>query len=161
MTRFIGKGEMSMQSWKYSVATATVLLALTATGPASANPGARDMAPSTPEAPIVTWTIGEQMLLAQAKQAKEKEKSGKTKNQAQKAQGYEKSGNPKAAGGPTNPGKGKPQKPSDARPEQPVERPKPEGPVERPTPEQPIEGAKPEQPVAPPQPEPRDKGGIG
>ena len=142
-----------MRSWKYSVSTVTVLLALSATGPVTANlSDDKNLAPSTHDVPIVAWSRGEPMLLAQANQAKEKEKSGKNKTQAQKAQGYQKSGNPKAAGGPQNPGKGKPQKPSNVRPEQPVERPKPEQPVERP---------KPEQPIAPPQPEPRDKGGRG
>jgi outer membrane biosynthesis protein TonB len=142
-----------MRSWKYSVSTATVLLALSATGPVTANlSDDKNLAPSTHDVPIVAWSLGEPMLLAQANQAKEKEKSGKNKNQAQKAQGYQKSGNPKAAGGPQNPGKGKPQKPSNAQPEQPVERPKPE---------QPVEAVKPEQPVAPPQPEPRDKDGRG
>ena len=142
-----------MQSWKYSFTTAAVLLALSATGPATANlSDDKNLAPSTHDVPIVAWSLGEPMLLAQANQAKEKEKSGKNKTQAQKAQGYQKSGNPKAAGGPQNPGKGKPQKPSNARPEQPVEGVKPE---------QPIEGVKPEQPIAPPQPEPRDKGGRG
>ena len=142
-----------MQSWKYSFTTAAVLLALSATGPATANlSDDKNLAPSTHDVPIVAWSLGEPMLLAQANQAKEKEKSGKKKTQAQKAQGYQKSGNPKAAGGPQNPGKGKPQKPSNARPEQPVEGVKPE---------QPIEGVKPEQPIAPPQPEPRDKGGRG
>ena len=142
-----------MRSWKYSVSTVTVLLALSATGPVTANlSDDKNLAPSTHDVPIVAWSLGEPMLLAQANQAKEKEKSGKNKTQAQKAQGYQKSGNPKAAGGPQNPGKGKPQKPSNARPEQPVEGVKPE---------QPIEGVKPEQPIAPPQPEPRDKGGRG
>jgi len=142
-----------MRSWKYSVSTVTVLLALSATGPVTANlSDDKNLAPSTHDVPIVAWSRGEPMLLAQANQAKEKEKSGKNKTQAQKAQGYQKSGNPKAAGGPQNPGKGKPQKPSNVRPEQPVERPKPEQPVERP---------KPEQPIAPPQSEPRDKGGRG
>ena len=142
-----------MRSWKYSVSTVTVLLALSATGPVTANlSDDKNLAPSTHDVPIVAWSRGEPMLLAQANQAKEKEKSGKNKTQAQKAQGYQKSGNPKAAGGPQNPGKGKPQKPSNARPEQPVERPKPE---------QPVEGPKPEQPIATPQPEPRDKGGRG
>ena len=133
-----------MRSWKYSVSTVTVLLALSATGPVTANlSDDKNPAPSTHDVPIVAWSLGEPMLLAQANQAKEKEKSGKNKTQAQKAQGYQKSGNPKAAGGPQNPGKGKPQKPSNVRPEQPVERPKPE------------------QPIATPQPEPRDKGGRG
>ena len=133
-----------MRSWKYSVSTVTVLLALSATGPVTANlSDDKNLAPSTHDVPIVAWSLGEPMLLAQANQAKEKEKSGKNKTQAQKAQGYQKSGNPKAAGGPQNPGKGKPQKPSNVRPEQPVERPKPE------------------QPIATPQPEPRDKGGRG
>jgi hypothetical protein len=133
-----------MQSWKYSFTTAAVLLALSATGPATANlSDDKNLAPSTHVVPIVAWSLGEPMLLAQANQAKEKEKSVKNKTQAQKAQGYQKSGNPKAAGGPQNPGKEKPQKPSNARPEQP------------------IEGVKPEQPIAPPQPEPRDKGGHG
>ena len=142
-----------MQSWKYSFTTAAVLLALSATGPATANlSDDKNLAPSTHDVPIVAWSLGEPMLLAQANQAKEKEKSGKNKTQAQKAQGYQKSGNPKAAGGPQSPGKEKPQKPSNARPEQPVEGVKPE---------QPIEGVKPEQPIAPPQPEPRDKGGRG
>ena len=142
-----------MRSWKYSVSTATVLLALSATGPVTANlSDDKNLAPSTHDVPIVAWSRGEPMLLAQANQAKEKEKSGKNKTQAQKAQGYQKSGNPKAAGGPQNPGKGKPQKPSNVRPEQPVERPKPE---------QPVEGVKPEQPIAPPHPEPRDKDGRG
>ena len=142
-----------MQSWKYSFTTAAVLLALSATGPATANlSDDKNLAPSTHDVPIVAWSLGEPMLLAQANQAKEKEKSGKNKTQAQKAQGYQKSGNPKAAGGPQNPGKEKPQKPSNARPEQPIEGVKPE---------QPIEGVKPEQPIAPPQPEPRDKGGHG
>jgi hypothetical protein len=148
-----GKGEISMHIWKCSVTTATVLLALSASGPASASLSvAWGLAKSRPDVPIVALLPSEPMLLAQANQSKKKEKSGKSKTQAQKAQGYQKSGNPKAAGGPQNPGKGKPQKPSDARPEQPVERPKPEGPVERPTPEQ---------PVVLPQPEPRDKGGRG
>ena len=121
-----------------------MLLALSATGPVTANlSDDKNLAPSTHDVPIVALSRGEPMLLAQANQAKEKEKSGKNKTQAQKAQGYQKSGNPKAAGGPQNPGKGKPQKPSNVRPEQPVERPKPE------------------QPVAPPQPEPRDKDGRG
>jgi hypothetical protein len=160
-----------MQSWKYSFTTAAVLLALSATGPATANlSDDKNLAPSTHDVPIVAWSLGEPMLLAQANQAKEKEKSGKNKTQAQKAQGYQKSGNPKAAGGPQNPGKGKPQKPSNARPEQPIEGVKPEQPIEgvKPEqpieggkPEQPIEGVKPEQPIAPPQPEPRDKGGRG
>ena len=133
-----------MQSWKYSFTTAAVLLALSATGPATANlSDDKNLAPSTHDVPIVAWSLGEPMLLAQANQAKGKEKSGKNKTQAQKAQGYQKSGNPKAAGGPQNPGKGKPQKPSNVRPEQPVE------------------GPKPEQPIATPQPEPRDKGGRG
>jgi len=142
-----------MRSWKYSVSTATILLALSATGQATANlSDDKNLARSTHDVPIVAWSLGETMLLVQANPAKEKEKSGKNKTQAQKAQGYQKSGNPKAAGGPQNPGKGKPQKPSNAQPEQPVERPKPE---------QPVEAVKPEQPVAPPQPEPRDKDGRG
>ena len=142
-----------MQSWKYSFTTAAVLLALSATGPATANlSDDKNLAPSTHDVPIVAWSLGEPMLLAQANQAKEKEKSGKNKTQAQKAQGYQKSGNPNAAGGPQSPGREKPQKPSNARPEQPIEGVKPE---------QPIEGVKPEQPIAPPQPEPRDKGGHG
>ena len=142
-----------MQRRKFTVTTAAVLLALSATGPATANlSDDKNLAPSTHDVPIVAWSLGEPMLLAQANQAKEKEQSGKNKTQAQKAQGYQKSGNPKAAGGPQNPGKEKPQKPSNARPEQPVEGVKPE---------QPIEGVKPEQPIAPPQPEPRDKGGRG
>ena len=124
--------------------TAAVLLALSVSGPASANPSAaQDLVDSMPEAPLVALNDGESMLLAQANKAKEKEKSGKPQSQAQKAQGYEKSGNPKAAGGPQNPGKGKPQKPSDVRPEQPIETPKPEQPVET------------------PKPEPRDKDGNG
>jgi hypothetical protein len=169
-----------MQRWKCLFTTATALLALSVSGLASANSSAvQEVVDSMPEVPFVAVTDGETMLLAQANKAKEKEKSGKSQGQAQKAQGYEKSGNPKAAGGPLNPGKGKPQKPSDVRPEQPIEKPKPEQPIETPRPEQPIErprpeqpietpkpeqpieGAKPEQPIAPPQPEPRDKDGIG
>ena len=142
-----------MQRWKCSVTAATALLALSVSGPASANPGAaQDLVDSMAEIPFVALTVGEATLLVQANKAKEKEKSGKSQGQAQKAQGYEKSGNPKAAGGPLKPGKGKPQKPSDVRPEQPIEKPKPE---------QPIEGAKPEQPISPPQPEPREKDGGG
>jgi hypothetical protein len=151
-----------MQRRKFTVTTAAVLLALSVSGPAPANTSAaQDLVGSMTEAPFAALGVGETMLLAQANQAKDKEKSGKSQAQAQKAQGYEKSGNPKAAGGALNPGKGKPQKPSDVRPEQPVERPKPEQPVERPKPEQPVEEAKPEQPIAPTQPEPRDKDGIG
>lgn len=142
-----------MQRWKCSVSTAAALLALSVAGPASASPSAvQHLVDSTPEVPSVALTVGETMLLAQANKAKEKEKSGKSQGQAQKAQGYEKSGNPKAAGGPLNPGKGKPQKASDVRPEQPIETPKPEQPIERP---------KPKQPIAPPQPEPTDKDGTG
>ena len=142
-----------MQRCKYSVATAAVLLALSVSGPASANPGtAQDLVDSMTEVPFVAPSVDESMLLAQANKAKEKEKSRKSQGQAQKAQGYEKSGNPKAAGGPQNPGKGKQQKPSDVRPEQPIETPKPEQPIERPIPEQPIET---------PKPEPRDKDGNG
>ena len=77
-----------MQSWKYSFTTAAVLLALSATGPATANlSDDKNLAPSTHDVPIVAWSLGEPMLLAQANQAKEKEKSGKNKTQAQKAQG--------------------------------------------------------------------------
>lgn len=140
-----------MQRWKCSFTTAAALLAFSVPGPASASPSAaQDLVDLMPKPPFVGLTVGESMMLAQANQ--DKEKPGKPQAQAQKAQGYEKSGNPKAAGGPLNPGKGKPQKPSDVRPEQPIEKPKPE---------QPIEGAKPEQPIAPTQPEPRDKDGTG
>jgi len=121
----------------FTVSTATVSLALSASAQASANPGAaQDLVYTQSEKPFVAMTIGETLQVA---------KSEKTK-------GYEKSGNPKAAGGPQNPGKGNAQKPSDVRPEQPIEKPKPE---------QPIEGVKPEQPIALPQPQPRDEEGTG
>ena len=142
-----------MKRWICSVTTTTVLLALSASAQVSANPGAAlDLVDSTSGVPFAALIDSETMLLAQQKQAKEKEKSGKPQNQAQKAQGYEKSGNPKAAGGPQNQGKKKSKKQSDVKPEQPIVDVKPE---------QPIETPKVEQPVAPPQKEPRDKGGVG
>jgi len=126
-----------------SVTAATVLLALSAFAQASTNPSAaQDLVYTLSEKPFVAVTIGETIQVAKAEKTKE-EKSSKTKTQAQKAKGYEKSGNPKAAGGLQNPGKGNAQKPSNVRPEQPIEKPKPE------------------QPIAAPQPEPRDKEGTG
>jgi hypothetical protein len=153
MTGLIGKGDIRMKRRICSITTTTVLLALSASAQVSANPGAaQDLVDSTSGVPLVALTDGDTMLLAQANQAQEKEKVRKPQKQAQNAQGYEKSGNPKAAGGPQNPGKGKPQKPSNVKPEQPIAGVKPEQPIEKP---------KPEQPVAPPQKEPRDKGGKG
>ena len=142
-----------MQRLIFSFMTTAVLLALSASLQASVNPAAaQGLVGSLSDNPFITLNVDETVQMAQANKEKKKEKSDKSKSQESKAKGYEKSGNPKAAGGPQNPGKGKPNKPSDARPEQPIAGVKPE---------QPIEGVKPEQPVAPPQPEPRDKDGSG
>ena len=47
-----------MRSWKYSVSTVTVLLALSATGPVTANlSDDKNLAPSTHDVPIVAWSL--------------------------------------------------------------------------------------------------------
>ena len=127
-----------MQRRILAFTTATVLLAVSAWALASANPGsAQDQVDNLSGNPLGAMTVGKTIQVAQTDGAR----------------GYEKSGNPKAAGGPQNPGKGKANKPSDGQPEQPIEKPRPEQPIEKPRPEQPIENPRPEQPIENPRPE--------